>query len=281
MSRVENIETDEEFVKRVEKAKAESSRVVVDFTATWCGPCKAIAPVFASLSSQHAEGVFLKVDIDKCKHVAQSLGIRSIPTFHFYLGDTLLFTQKGADKTKLGENVTKLMTGSSEDLNKIAEAGETEKAEATFTEGNLEVLHDEKRCECLNDLHENPFANIFKDDESVCKSDVDEQLLFTLAYKDPVALKTIKFTAPDDGSGPKDVKLFKNCPNLGFSEAEEDPCTQQLSLTPADLLPEAKPIALNSIQFGKTDTITVFVYSNQGGTDQTSLQRVILNGVKT
>lgn len=86
------------------------------------------------------------------QHVSQSLGIRSIPTFHFYLGDTLVFTQKGADKNKLQDSVKKLMESENDVLEKIAGEGEAEDPEETFTEGDLQVLHDLKRCECLNDL---------------------------------------------------------------------------------------------------------------------------------
>lgn len=68
----------------------------------------------------------------------------------------------------------------------------------------------------LNSL-DHPFTNLFSEDESVCTSDVDEQLLITLAYKDPVSIKTIKFIAPNDGSGPKKVKLFVNFQTLGFT----------------------------------------------------------------
>lgn len=67
--------------------------------------------------------------------MSQSLGIRSVPTFHFYLGDTLVFTQKGADKAKLQDNVKKLMESSSDELEKIATGeGEGEKPEDVFSE---------------------------------------------------------------------------------------------------------------------------------------------------
>ena len=42
----------------------------VDFTATWCGPCKKIAPVFATLAQENKHAVFLKVDIDAVEEVA-------------------------------------------------------------------------------------------------------------------------------------------------------------------------------------------------------------------
>ncbi|KAI4884985.1 hypothetical protein NFI96_020251, partial [Prochilodus magdalenae] len=60
--------------------------VVVDFTASWCGPCRMIGPYFKKLSQSpdNKNVVFLKVDVDEAQDVASSCGIRSMPTFHFY-----------------------------------------------------------------------------------------------------------------------------------------------------------------------------------------------------
>ncbi len=57
---------------------------VVDFYATWCGPCKRLAPIFAELAKQY-EGkvVFYKVDTDREPMLAQAFGIRSIPQMLF------------------------------------------------------------------------------------------------------------------------------------------------------------------------------------------------------
>eukprot|EP01126_Amoeba_proteus_P044016 TRINITY_DN486_c0_g1_i5.p1 TRINITY_DN486_c0_g1~~TRINITY_DN486_c0_g1_i5.p1 ORF type:complete len:173 (-),score=36.99 TRINITY_DN486_c0_g1_i5:130-648(-) len=170
------------------------------------------------------------------------------------------------------------MESSVEELEKVAAEGERAQAEEVFVEGNLRVLHDDKRCECLNDRPDQPFSNIFKDDDSLCTSDVDEQLLITLAYKDPTSVKSIKFVAPNDGSGPKKVKLFVNLPNMDFSVAEDYRATQEISLKPGQLDLDAKPIVLEAVKFQKTDTLTIFIVSNQGDLEQTSLTRLIVHG---
>lgn len=57
---------------------------VVDFYATWCGPCKMTAPVVEKLAGEYAGKVdFYKVDIDKEQELASAFGIQSIPTFLF------------------------------------------------------------------------------------------------------------------------------------------------------------------------------------------------------
>uniref|UniRef100_A0A7N8YI91 Thioredoxin n=1 Tax=Mastacembelus armatus TaxID=205130 RepID=A0A7N8YI91_9TELE len=60
--------------------------VVVDFSATWCGPCKKIAPEYEDLSKkpENKNVVFLKVDVDEAEDVSTDCGISCMPTFHFY-----------------------------------------------------------------------------------------------------------------------------------------------------------------------------------------------------
>merc|ERR1712230_83825 len=65
-------------------ADAGDKLVVVDFTATWCGPCQRIAPVFAKLAEEMPDVVFVKVDVDENDETASACGIQSMPTFQFY-----------------------------------------------------------------------------------------------------------------------------------------------------------------------------------------------------
>ena len=58
--------------------------VVVDFTASWCGPCQMIAPKFQAMSEQYTNVVFVKVDVDAQEKIAGMCGIRAMPTFQFY-----------------------------------------------------------------------------------------------------------------------------------------------------------------------------------------------------
>ncbi|KAG7330418.1 hypothetical protein KOW79_006640 [Hemibagrus wyckioides] len=83
--------------------------VVVDFTATWCGPCQMIGPIFKALSEmpQYKDVVFLKVDVDDVQDVASACGIRCMPTFHFYKGGKKVEEFSGANKETLEKTINK------------------------------------------------------------------------------------------------------------------------------------------------------------------------------
>ncbi|KAM3462316.1 hypothetical protein BB8028_0005g02260 [Beauveria bassiana] len=66
---------------------AANTYVVVDFFATWCPPCKAIAPVFEKLADKHAAPgyfAFAKVNVEEASDAAQKYGITAMPTFLFF-----------------------------------------------------------------------------------------------------------------------------------------------------------------------------------------------------
>jgi thioredoxin 1 len=56
-------------------------KVVIDFFADWCGPCKRVAPVYAELSEKLTDIVFLKVNVDEAEEVAEGFEVTSLPTF--------------------------------------------------------------------------------------------------------------------------------------------------------------------------------------------------------
>eukprot|EP01080_Neovahlkampfia_damariscottae_P003569 gene3569-6304_t len=98
---VVHINNTQEFTNYVKGDKL----CVVDFFATWCGPCKMIAPEFESLSYTYPNVNFLKVDVDVCKEIAAGCGIRAMPTFHIYKSSEQLFSVQGADMDSVREKI--------------------------------------------------------------------------------------------------------------------------------------------------------------------------------
>jgi thiol-disulfide isomerase/thioredoxin len=91
------------------KASAGAERlVVVDFFATWCGPCVAIAPFLDELQDAHPDVLFLKVQEDESRDVILAEKIRAFPTFRFYLAGRCVKEMLGADRAGLKEAVETL-----------------------------------------------------------------------------------------------------------------------------------------------------------------------------
>jgi len=75
---------DQNFEQEVLKA---SGTVLVDFTATWCGPCKILAPIVEKLADEFAGKLKVgKVDVDHAPAVAAKYGVRSVPTVMVFEG---------------------------------------------------------------------------------------------------------------------------------------------------------------------------------------------------
>ncbi|MBQ7266271.1 MAG: thioredoxin [Firmicutes bacterium] len=70
-----------ETIKNNDFSKVEASKVsVVDFSATWCGPCKMLAPVFHEIAEEYENVDFYSCDVDENNELAAKFGIMSVPT---------------------------------------------------------------------------------------------------------------------------------------------------------------------------------------------------------
>lgn len=87
---LKHITSREEFLDAIKEGT-----VIVDFYATWCGPCKMLTPVLEQLSEENPDLIVLKVDVDEVGSLAAQFGIQAVPTLLLFKGGQQIDTRMG------------------------------------------------------------------------------------------------------------------------------------------------------------------------------------------
>ena len=94
------------YIETLEEFKAETGKdqyTLIDFTASWCGPCKMISPEFERLDGEYPNVHCFKVDVDDNDAAAAHAKIQAMPTFKLYKNGQVVKEMVGASKDKLKE----------------------------------------------------------------------------------------------------------------------------------------------------------------------------------
>jgi thioredoxin 1 len=120
--------TERNFQEHVEKPGI----LVIDWWATWCGPCRAFAPIYEKVSDKYTDVVFGKIDTDAEPALSGTFEIRSIPTLMVFRDQVLVFARPGMiPAPALEELIDKVKALDMDDVQrKVAEQEAEEAAEA-------------------------------------------------------------------------------------------------------------------------------------------------------
>jgi thioredoxin 1 len=110
----------------------ENEMVLLDFWASWCGPCRMFAPIFEKAATKYPNVKFGKINTEEEQELAAAFQIRSIPTLMAFRQGILIFAQPGLmPEAALDELVTKIQALDMNEVRRQIEAAEAAEREAT------------------------------------------------------------------------------------------------------------------------------------------------------
>ncbi|XP_051160500.1 thioredoxin-like protein 1 [Leptopilina boulardi] len=250
-----------------ELRSAGTKLVVVDFTATWCGPCQRMAPIYDRLSVKYPNAIFLKIDVDKCPNTAMNQGVTAMPTFIFFKNRTRVGICQGANEIDLESKIKECYGNGDADDTEGSVAGHMD----------LSSFIVKTQCECLNESDEHPLIQCLSADDGYLESDCDEQLIMSFTFTQAVKVHSLKIKAPSD-KGPKIVKLFINQPRtIDFDMADSNTSTQDITFTMKEV-EEGNPVQLRYVKFQNVQNLQIFVKDNQSGSETTQIDHLAIIG---
>lgn len=277
MSFLKIVNDDSQFQALAAECLVSKKLNVLYFTASWCGPCRAVAPKVVELSSTHRTTTnILKIDLDGCKETARAFGVSSVPTFIFMRSSQVLEKFSGADGNRLSDTIVRLSQASVGG----ATLGTGEALLYPQGQSDLSELISKHGVECLNQSSSHTVASLFDENDLYLESDADEQLMISVEFTQPVKLFGMNFQCQSKAHGPKIVKLFINQKTPEFDECDDLTPTQTLELTPEDLKNNTFTKLLY-VKFQNVNKITLFVESNQSGKDTTIINHLKFIGQPT
>ncbi|XP_010683288.3 thioredoxin H-type isoform X1 [Beta vulgaris subsp. vulgaris] len=101
------IHSTEQWNAHFELSKSSAKLMVVDFSASWCGPCQYMEPIIKDLSTKYGDVEFVNIDVDELSDVASEFGVDAMPTFVFFKKGKEVERLVGANKGELKEKITK------------------------------------------------------------------------------------------------------------------------------------------------------------------------------
>ncbi|KAK4487846.1 hypothetical protein RD792_003582 [Penstemon davidsonii] len=100
----------QEWKEHFQKGLESKKLVLIDFTASWCRPCRLIGPILAEIAKNTPHVIFLNVDVDELKTVAEEYNVVAMPTFVFLKEGKQVDKFVGARKEDLQAKITELGT---------------------------------------------------------------------------------------------------------------------------------------------------------------------------
>ncbi|KAD3336683.1 hypothetical protein E3N88_32202 [Mikania micrantha] len=100
------ITTKDAWNQKLSEAKSQGKIVIANFSASWCGPCKSVAPYYIELSEKHSSLMFLTIDVDELTELSTQWDVKATPTFFFLRDGQQIDKVVGANKPELQEKIT-------------------------------------------------------------------------------------------------------------------------------------------------------------------------------
>ncbi|XVE84312.1 hypothetical protein DITRI_Ditri17bG0002900 [Diplodiscus trichospermus] len=99
----------EDWDQKLSEAKSYGKIVIANFSATWCGPCRMLAPFYCDLSEKYPSLMFLVIDVDELTEFSTSFDIKATPTFFFLKDGQQIDKLVGANKPELMKKINAIL----------------------------------------------------------------------------------------------------------------------------------------------------------------------------